>query len=190
MHGLRHWVILNITLQIINSFDFIPKEIFRINPCFDLRRGTRWRSWLRHCVTSRKVAGSIHDDVTGIFHWHNPSGRTMALGSTQPLTEMSTRSISCGVKTAGAYGWQPYYLYVPLSWNTEASNSLKSQGLSRTVIELLYLLRDLRKKWKYNPIFSFVLGKSNFTEMNAAAVVCLHKIQCRTATKLMQFCQK
>jgi hypothetical protein len=23
------------------------------------------------------------------FHWHNPSGHTMALGSTQPLTEMS-----------------------------------------------------------------------------------------------------
>ena len=31
-------------------------------------RGTRWRSWLRHCVTSRKVAGSIPDGVTGIFH--------------------------------------------------------------------------------------------------------------------------
>jgi hypothetical protein len=27
----------------------------------------------------------------GIFQWHNTSGRTMALGSTQPLTEMSTR---------------------------------------------------------------------------------------------------
>jgi len=24
-----------------------------------------------------------------VFHWHNPSGRTMALGLTQPLTEMS-----------------------------------------------------------------------------------------------------
>jgi hypothetical protein len=28
----------------------------------------------------------------------------MALGSTQPLTEMSTRSISWGVKAAGAWG--------------------------------------------------------------------------------------
>ena len=61
-----------------------------------------WRSWLRHCATSRKVAGSIPDGVIGIFHWHNPSGRTMALGSTQPLTEMSTRNISWGVKAAGA----------------------------------------------------------------------------------------
>ena len=31
-------------------------------------RGTRWRSWLRHCATSRKVAGSIPDGVIGIFH--------------------------------------------------------------------------------------------------------------------------
>jgi len=31
-----------------------------------------------------------------IFHWHNPSDRTMALGSTQPITELSTRSISWG----------------------------------------------------------------------------------------------
>jgi len=45
---------------------------------------------------------SIPDGVTGIFHSHNPSGRTMALGSTQPLTEMSTRNISLRVKAAGA----------------------------------------------------------------------------------------
>jgi hypothetical protein len=47
------------------------------------------------------------------LHWHNPVGRTMALGSTQPLTEMSTRNISWGVNAAGAYGWQPYHLHVP-----------------------------------------------------------------------------
>ena len=32
------------------------------------------------------------------------SGRSMALGSTQPLTEMNTRNISCGEKPAGAKG--------------------------------------------------------------------------------------
>jgi hypothetical protein len=31
-------------------------------------RGTRWRSWLRHCAINRKVAGSIPDGVFGIFH--------------------------------------------------------------------------------------------------------------------------
>ena len=36
--------------------------------------------------TSRNFAGSFRDGV-------NPSGRTLALGSTQPLREMSTRNI-------------------------------------------------------------------------------------------------
>ena len=59
-------------------------------------RGTRKHSWLKHCATSQKVMGSIPDGVIRIFHWHNPSGRTMALGLTQPLTEISTRNISWG----------------------------------------------------------------------------------------------
>ena len=54
------------------------------------QRGTRWGTWLRHCAKGRKVAGSIPDDVIG----QNPSRRTMALGLTQPLTEMRTRNIS------------------------------------------------------------------------------------------------
>jgi len=44
----------------------------------------------------------IPDGVIGIFHWHNPSSHTMALGLTQLLTEMSIRNISWGVKAAGA----------------------------------------------------------------------------------------
>jgi hypothetical protein len=46
-----------------------------------------WCNWLRHCATSRKVAGSIPDGVTG--HLHNPSGRSMALRSTQTLIKIS-----------------------------------------------------------------------------------------------------
>jgi hypothetical protein len=66
--------------------------------------GTSWRSWLRHRCTNRKVAGSIHDGAIAIFLIElNPSG-CMALGSTQPLTEMSTRNIYRGVKVAGAQG--------------------------------------------------------------------------------------
>jgi len=63
-----------------------------------------WCSWLRHCATSRKVPGSIPDGVIVNFHLHNPSGRTMALELTQPLTEMSTTFTSWEVKVAGAYG--------------------------------------------------------------------------------------
>jgi hypothetical protein len=49
---------------------------------------------LRHYAASRKVAGSIPDEVIGFFNW--PSSHTMALGLTQPLTEMSTRNLPGG----------------------------------------------------------------------------------------------
>jgi len=45
--------------------------------------------------------GSIPDGVIGIFHLPNPSGRTIALGLTQSLTEMGTRNISWGVEPDG-----------------------------------------------------------------------------------------
>ena len=65
--------------------------------------GMWWRSKLRLYATSRKVTGLIPDGVIGIFHCHNPSGCTVALGLIQPLTEMSTRIISLvgGIKAAG-----------------------------------------------------------------------------------------
>jgi hypothetical protein len=44
-----------------------------------------------HCATSQKVAGAIPDGVTGIFYWHNPSGRTMVLGSIHPLKKWVPR---------------------------------------------------------------------------------------------------
>ena len=91
--------------------------------------GTWWRSWLRHCATRRKAAGSIPDDVIGIFHWHNPSGHTVALGLTQPLTEMSTRNTSWG----GNGGRCVWLTTLPpscarFSWNLGASNSWNPQG--------------------------------------------------------------
>jgi hypothetical protein len=55
--------------------------------------GTAVAQWLRYCATNQKVAGSIPDGVMEIFIDINPSDRTMALGSTQPLTGMSTRNI-------------------------------------------------------------------------------------------------
>jgi hypothetical protein len=88
----------------------------------------QWRSCLRHCATSRKVTGSIPDAVTGIFHWHNPSGRTMALGLTQPLTEMITRNISLGVNAAGVWGWQPYCLHMLIILKSGSLSLLEHSG--------------------------------------------------------------
>jgi hypothetical protein len=42
------------------------------------------------------VAGSIPDEVIGFFSWPNPSSQSMALGSTQPLMEMSTKNLPGG----------------------------------------------------------------------------------------------
>ena len=62
--------------------------------------------------TSRQVAGSIPDGVIGIFQWHNPSGRTMVLGLTQLLTEMSTRCISSAVIGGRRVGLTTLPLYI------------------------------------------------------------------------------
>ena len=114
----------------------LPKlNCFSLDPCFSLSftfllHLMRWRSWLRHCATSQKVAGSIPDGIIGIFHWHNPSSRTMALGSTQPLTEMSRAD---NLAT----------FMCRLSWNLGTSTSWNPLGLFRPVMGLLYLLLQL-----------------------------------------------
>ena len=102
--------------------------------------GMWWCRWLRHCATSRNVAGSFHDGVTGIFHWHDLSGGPIALGSTQPLMEMSTRNISWGVKATGAEGWQTYYIYMPIVLKSAILNLLEP---SSAVQGLLYLYLHL-----------------------------------------------
>ena len=97
-------------------------------------RGTQWHSWWKHCTTSWKAAGSIPSGVTGIFHWHNPSSRTMALRSTQPLTEMSTSNIYWGVKQLVCTADNLTTFMCRLSWNLGASTSWKPHGLSRIVM--------------------------------------------------------
>jgi hypothetical protein len=58
--------------------------------------------WLRHCATNLKVAG-IDSRRCLEFFIDNPSGRTMALGSTQPLTQMS-KGKGNGLPLAGLRG--------------------------------------------------------------------------------------
>jgi hypothetical protein len=49
----------------------VPKISSKIEfwiPIIYIHGGTRWRSYLIHCATSWKVAGSIPDGVIRIFH--------------------------------------------------------------------------------------------------------------------------
>jgi hypothetical protein len=65
-------------------------------------------------------------------YWHNPSSCIMALGSTQPPTEISNRSISWGVKpAAGGQSWQPYHLYGPTVLKSGDINILDPSGLAQ-----------------------------------------------------------
>ena len=60
---ILHLLLRNYALQ--PTWSIAPDDFHYLLVAF---RGTRWRSWLRHCATSRKVAGSIPDGVNGFFH--------------------------------------------------------------------------------------------------------------------------
>ena len=98
-----------------------------ICPCFLM--GTQWRSWLRDCGARWKATGWVSNVVIGIFHWPYPSGRTMALGSNQPVTEMSTRTISWGWRRLVCRAEKFTTFMCWLSWNLGTLISWNPQGL-------------------------------------------------------------
>jgi len=98
----------------------------------------RGRSWLRLYTTRRKVMNSILDGFFGVFHWLIPSGRIMALGSTQPLREISAGNISWGLKRPVPKTDKLTILMCRLSWNLGTSTSWNPQDLSRDVQIFFY----------------------------------------------------
>jgi hypothetical protein len=52
-------------------------------------------------------------DEVDFFNLFNPSSRTMALGSTQPLTEMSTRNLPGGKKRSALMADNLAAIYEP-----------------------------------------------------------------------------
>jgi len=105
-----------------------------------MSRRIRWHSWLRHCTKSRKVMGSI-PNVVGIFYLLNPSGCTMALGSSQPLTEISARNIVWESKQPMRRANKLKPRHVPIVLKYGSFNPLKPSGLVQTCngIALPYL---------------------------------------------------
>jgi hypothetical protein len=79
-------------LSQINPIHITPFYLSKIH--IDIIQAPK-QSWLRHYATSRKVAGSSSDEVD-FSNLPKPSSRTMALGSSQPLTGMSTRNLPGG----------------------------------------------------------------------------------------------
>jgi hypothetical protein len=95
--------------------------------------GKRWRSWLGHCATNLKVAGSIPDSVIGIFHWYNPSFSCVCVCvSTHTHTHTHTKA-----KTrSSVQEWSPVS-HLFKTWN---KNSWKSS------------LHLLRVKYLHTPV--------------------------------------
>ena len=85
---------------------------------------------------SYKVAGSIPDGVIGLFHWHNSSGRTLALGPTQPLTKMSTSPGGKGGRCVILTTLPPSCAICLEILEPQPPGTL--QGLSRPVMGLVY----------------------------------------------------
>jgi hypothetical protein len=94
---------------------------------FKHSRGTRWRSSLRHCATSQKVAGSIPDDVTWIFYWHSFRPR-YGSGVDSAFNRNEYQKYFLGVKAAGACGWQPYSLHVLIVLKSGSLNLMEPSG--------------------------------------------------------------
>jgi len=90
----------------------------------------------RHSAMSRKVAGSIPDGIIRIFR--NPSGRTVALGSAQALTEMST--MGKGGLCVGLTSLPPSYAYDLVVWESKPSGTL--WACSSPVQGLLYVFSN------------------------------------------------
>jgi hypothetical protein len=100
-------------------------------------------------ATSQKVAGSIPGGVIGIFHWHKPSGRTIALGTPLLLTDISTVNISWALRWPVHRADNLTTCICWLSWKLETSTSWNSQVLFRSAQELLFLYPCSYFLWRW-----------------------------------------
>jgi len=85
----------------------------------------------------------------------------MALGLTQPVTEMSTSNISCGVKAAVRRADNHTTFMCRLPWYLRTSTSFNPQGLSRLVMGSLYFfysrIYTYTLKWRFHLTKAFPL---------------------------------
>jgi hypothetical protein len=113
----------------------------------------------------------VPDDVN-VFNWPNPSRRTMALGSTQPLTEMSTRNIPGG--RIGLTTLPPSVNR--MSENMGASTSRNPKGLQGLYRDNFTCL-PLQLNW-YRSTLADIHVNITFRLLDHARVICIGNSYC------------
>jgi hypothetical protein len=113
-----------------------------------------------HYATSRKVAGSISSEVIGFFNSPNSSSRTMALGSTQPLREMSTRNFPGGKKRPARKADSFSAIYEPTVWKMWEPRRLTTLWASTACyMNIYFFLPHEVSKISCICHLSFIIGK-------------------------------
>ena len=104
-------------------------SIFYLRVLINNYWATLWRSLLRHCAASSHGREFDSRWSNWNFHWHNPSGYTLSLGSTQPLKQMSLSYIFWG-KSWPVHKTDKLTTFMCwFSWNLGASTSWNPQVL-------------------------------------------------------------
>ena len=88
------------------------------------------------------VPGSIFCGVTGFFSDIFPSDRTMDLGVDSAPSENEYQEHFLGVKTAGAWDWQPHHLHVPNVVKSVSLNLLEPSGPHRACYGTAFIKTD------------------------------------------------
>jgi len=82
----------------------------------------------------------------------------VALASTHPLSERSDRNICCEIKAAGAYGWQPYYLHVPIVLKSGGPTLLETSGFLQGLLQFFLFLSFAFPFSCFDQTYAFVIS--------------------------------
>ena len=96
-------------------------------------------------------------------HWNFSFRSHYGPGVDSPSNGNEYQGNFLGINAAGAYGWQPYHLPVPLSWNLGTLTSWNPLGHSRPVTGLLYLKGQCNTDGYYVDPISFLFIVSTDT---------------------------
>jgi hypothetical protein len=146
---------------------------------YSSRRGARGRvvGWGTVLQSGRSWVWFPIKSLDFFFRWHNPSSRTMALGSTQPPTEMSTRNIP---GRPARKSWQPYrHLWADCLEDVGTSTSHNPMGLHGLFYRnsfTLYLY-SLRRRINTGTTFVFISLRWNISNCKCICFWMLHRIQ-------------